>query len=71
MGNGALLLSKLENIAVNKFNIKNFKLNTGSFQKSREFYEHFGYTVFAELEIYPENRDKEKKYIDFYMKKII
>jgi GNAT superfamily N-acetyltransferase len=71
LGYGALLLSKLENIAINKFHIRSFKLNTGDFQKSRKFYEHFGYAVFSKLEIYPENGNKNKKYVDYYMKKNI
>ncbi len=69
LGYGALLLNKLENIAINKFHITSAKLNTGDFQGAVEFYEHHGYTTFAKLEVFPENGDKDKKYIDFYMKK--
>jgi len=54
---------------MNKFHITNAKLNTGNFQGAVEFYKRHGYTIFAELEIFPENGEKTREYIDFYMKK--
>ena len=68
-GFGSILLNKIESIAAKKYGIRFSKLNTGDFQEALEFYEHQGYRIFAELEIYPEHGLKNKTYIDFYMRK--
>lgn len=67
-GIGGSLLKKMETYAKSN-NIFHAKLNTGNFQGSVEFYENQGYKIFAELEIFPENKNSDEKCIDFYMKK--
>ena len=68
-GYGSRLLDRLENVAQQQYNVTRARLNTGNFQGALKFYEHHGYTVFSQLEVFPENRKSSEKCIDYYLKK--
>tara|TARA_B100001093_G_C26763137_1_gene986642 strand:+ start:409 stop:882 length:474 start_codon:yes stop_codon:yes gene_type:complete len=68
-GYGSLLLNHLEQVAQQQYNISRAKLNTGNFQGALKFYEHHGYSVFSQLEVFPENSNSTQKCIDYYLKK--
>jgi ribosomal protein S18 acetylase RimI-like enzyme len=63
-GIGSKLMMQMESLG-RELGIKNFKLNTGSFQ-APDFYKKNGYEIFAQLEIIAPNGEK---YWDYYMKK--
>ena len=69
MGYGSRLLSRLEKVAQQQYNVSRVKLNTGNFQGALKFYEQHGYSVFTQLEVFPENRKSGEKCIDYYLKK--
>ena len=69
MGYGGRLLKRLETVAQQQYNVTRVKLNTGNFQGALKFYEHHGYSVFSQLEVFPENRKSREKCIDYYLKK--
>ena len=69
MGYGSRLLNHLEKTAQQQYKVTRVKLNTSNFQGALKFYEQHGYSVFTQLEVFPENGKSGEKCIDYYLKK--